>query len=106
MDRINYKFSKLDAIKLFFSKDKEEFPWKHVTDQEKILLNKDIFELAAIIANGKNSNMPGETYEAIVAEHLLDVRLAKIQAKASVFSGLISLIGAIAGATIGVLLAK
>lgn len=81
----------------FFSDDPKAYWWKHFTDKEKKLARKDVWELAEVIQRQANQN---EQCEKIVAEHLLNVRLAKIQARASWVAAVIGLLGVVLGAVL------
>jgi len=96
---INGKFSKLDAIKLFFSRNKEDFLWKHITSEEKVLSDMDVWQLADIILEASDHTHETERRK-IVAEHKLHIRLSKIQARATWGAGAIGFIGAILGSLI------
>ena len=85
-------------ISSFFARDKRAFWWKHFTDDEKQLRRMNPWQLAQVIHEG---NTPEKR---IVAEHLLNVRLAQIQATASWGSGVLGFVGAIIGAAISVAL--
>lgn len=62
----------------------------------------DVWELAKVVNEARVNNLPGEQEKLIVAEHLLNVRLAKIQATASWGSGALGFTGAIIGAALSV----
>lgn len=87
-------------IKSIFAKDKAAFWWGHFTDEEKMLKSMDVWELAAVI---QEANVRfGMEKKKIVAEHMLNVRLAQIQSKASWGSGILGFVGAIVGAALSV----
>jgi hypothetical protein len=92
-------------IKSLFARDKEAFWWDHFTDEEKKLRRMDVWELAKVINEARVRNLAGEAEKLIVAEHMLNMRLAQIQAKASWGSGILGFIGAIIGASLSVSLA-
>lgn len=87
-------------IKSFFAKDKAAFWWSHFSDEEKMLKRMDVWELAAVIQEA-NVRL-GMEKKKIVAEHMLNVRLAQIQSKASWGSGILGFVGAIVGAALSV----
>jgi len=89
-------------IRALFARDKEAFWWNHFTDEEKKLREMDVWELAQVINEARVHNLASEAEKLIVAEHMLNVRLAKIQATASWGSGLLGFIGAILGAALSV----
>ena len=95
-----------DRIKAFFSSDEETFWFNHFTDEEKALRHMDVWELAKVINEARVRNLAGEAEKLIVAEHMLNVRLAKIQAKASWGSGILGFTGAIIGASLSIALAS
>lgn len=90
-------------IQAFFARDEYAFWWSHFTDEEKKLARMDMWELAGVI---EEANVRGMEKKRIVAEHMLGVRLAQIQAKASWGSGLLGFVGAIVGAGLSVALAS
>ena len=89
-------------IRAFFSRDKQAFWWNHFTDEEKQLRRMDVWQLAKVINEARVRNLAGESEKLIVAEHMLNVRLAQIQAKASWGSGVLGFVGAIIGAALSV----
>jgi hypothetical protein len=91
-------------IRSFFAKDKDDFWWKHFTDEEKKLRRMDVWELAKVINEARVRNLAGEAEKLIVAEHMLNMRLAQIQAKASWGSGVLGFVGAIIGSALSVTL--
>jgi hypothetical protein len=92
-------------IRAFFARDKEAFWWNEATNEEKKLRRMDVWQLAKVINEVRVRNLAGEAEKLIVAEHLLNVRLAQIQAKASWGSGVLGFVGAIIGAALSVSLA-
>lgn len=90
-------------IRSLFSRDKHEFWWNHYTDEEKQLRRMDAWQLATIIHEENIRQTAPE--KRIVAEHMLNVRLAQIQATASWGSGVLGFVGAIIGAALSVSLA-
>ncbi len=84
-------------IKSLFAHDKYAFWWNEITDKEKTLAGMDAWELAAVIkeATGNRIDM---VQERIVAEHMLNVRLAKIQARPGYLAVYVGIAGAIGGA--------
>ena len=91
-------------IRSFFARDKDVFWWDHYTNEEKQLRRMDVWQLAKVINEARIRNLAGEAEKLIVAEHMLNVRLAKIQATASWGSGVLGFIGAIIGAALSVTL--
>ena len=83
-------------IRAMFARDEEAFWWSHFTDDEKKLARMDVWQLAGVIEEAKVRT--GQERLRIVAEHMLAVRLAKIQASASWGSGILGFVGALIGA--------
>ena len=86
-----------DRLRALFARNKYEFWFQHISDEEKQLSRMDVWELAKEISqNGSDSP------EGIVAEHMLNARLAKMQVRATyvgIFFGLF-------GVVIGVILSR
>lgn len=91
-------------IRSIFTKDKAVFWWSYFTDEEKELQRMDVWELAALIEEENVSSSIKK--KRIVAEHMLNVRLAQIQSKASWGSGVLSFVGAIFGVTLSIFFAN
>lgn len=91
-------------MQAFFARDKDAFWWSHFTDEEKELRRMDVWQLAGVLEEA--AVRPGMEKKRIVAEHMLSVRLAQIQAKASWGSGILGFGGAIVGAALSVALAS
>lgn len=91
-------------IRAFFARDKDAFWWNEITNEEKQLRRMDVWELAKVINEARVRNLAGEAEKLIVAEHMLNVRLAKIQATASWGSGVLGFVGAIIGSALSVAL--
>jgi len=83
-------------IRSFFTRDKHAFWWNHFTDDEKQLRRMDAWELATVIHEENIRQTAPE--KRIVAEHMLNVRLAKIQTRATYISIVAGLVGAVGGA--------
>lgn len=94
----------LDRLKSVLARDKYAYWWNHFTDDEKELARMDVWELAGVIEEA-NARHDMER-KRIVAEHMLDARLARIQAKAAWGSGLLGFLGALVGAALSVTLAS
>ena len=86
-----------------FARNKEEFWWKYFTDDELELRRMDVWELAGVIQEARVRG--GMETKLIVAEHMLNVRLAQVQAKASWGSGVLGFLGALVGSALSVVLA-
>ena len=83
-------------IRSFFARDKHAFWWDHFTDDEKQLRRMDAWQLATVIH--EESIHQTEPEKRIVAEHMLNVRLARIQARAAYISVVAGLVGIVGGA--------
>lgn len=79
-----------------FAKDKEAFWWHEITDEEKQLRRMDAWQLAAVIQEANVRIDTGQ--KRIVAEHMLNVRLAKIQAMPAYLAVCAGIAGVIGGA--------
>ena len=86
-----------------FVSDKDAFWWKHFTDEERALREMDAWQLGAVIHD--ETVRPTLPERRIVAEHLLNVRLAQIQSTAAWGAGVLGFIGAILGAVLSIALA-
>lgn len=75
-------------IRSLFARDKISFWWNEITDEEKELAHMDVWELSAVL---QQPNQQRRT----VAEHMLNLRLANIQARASKWAGWASASGAV-----------
>ena len=91
-----------DRLKALFAKDEYDYWFKLITDEEKELRRMDSWELAKIISDESIKHTAPE--KRIVAEHMLQIRLAKIQSRATYVSVIIGFIGVLAGAMITSLL--
>ncbi|HYN60802.1 MAG TPA: hypothetical protein VET87_14790 [Rubrivivax sp.] len=85
------------------ARNRDEFWWNYFTDEELELRKMDVWELAGVIQDARVTS--GMDKKLIVAEHMLNVRLAQIQATASWGSGVLGFIGALVGAALSVVLA-
>ena len=84
-----------------FAKDKYDFWWYHFTNEERELREMDVWKLAAVI---KESTARNEIEPRIVAEHVLNLRLAKLQSHAAWGSGVLGIAAAALGAGLTVAL--
>lgn len=75
-------------IRSLFARDKYSFWWNEITDEEKELARMDVWELAAVVQQTNQQRR-------VVAEHMLNARLANIQASASKWAGWVSAFGAV-----------
>ncbi len=78
-------------IRSLFASDRYSFWWNEITEEEKELAHMDVWELAAVV---RQTNQ----HRRVVAEHMLNVRLANIQARASRRAGWVSAFGAVLAA--------
>lgn len=92
----------VDRIKALFAKDEYSYWFKLITDEEKELRCMDSWELAKVIHEGNINN--SNPVKRIVAEHMLQVRLAKIQSRATYLNIIFGLIGVVLGAILGAVL--
>jgi hypothetical protein len=83
-------------IRNFFARVKYAYSWNHFTDDEKQLRRMDAWQLATVIHDESIRETAPE--KRIVAEHMLSVRLAKIQTRATYISIVAGLVGAVGGA--------
>ncbi|MGR6106262.1 MAG: hypothetical protein ACU4EQ_12855 [Candidatus Nitrosoglobus sp.] len=86
----------------FFTRDKYDFWWKYFSDEEKKLKRMDAWQLIEIIQNARQET----EQKCIVAEHMLSIRLARIQSKASWDSGFLGFLGAIISASLSITIAN
>ncbi|MBM9515309.1 hypothetical protein [Desulfogranum marinum] len=98
------KISLLTRLKCLFVRDKFEFWFNEFTDEETRLKNMDAWELASVIEDA-NNNAESQKHR-IVAEHLLNVRLAKISTKPMYFQVIGGFVCAILGALLSASLEK
>jgi hypothetical protein len=91
-----------DRIKALFARDEYSYWFKHITDEEKELRRMDSWELAKVIheANVQDKNHQ----KRIVAEHMLQVRLVRMQNRAIYVSIIFGLIGVVLGAVLTVII--
>jgi hypothetical protein len=72
-----------------------------ITDDEKKLRRMDSWELARLIH--EETVHPNSPEKRIVAEHFLQVRIAKIQSRATYMSAFVGFVGGLAGAALLIL---
>lgn len=78
-----------------FARDKREFWWSEYTDYERSLSNMGLSELAEELDRTK---VRCESANTIIVEHLLAVRLARIQSRASIGAAWLGIFGVIVAA--------
>lgn len=77
---MNSNTSKFDIFKSFFVRDKDAFWRKHFSDYELELSRMTISELASELERTKIRN---ETANTIIIEHIIAIRLVRVQNKTS-----------------------
>lgn len=87
----------VDRFKAIFRSDPKQYWWEFFSDEERELRRMDIWELAGEVEAGDNRRR-------IVAEHMLNVRLVRIQSNAAWGAGILGFIGALLGAALSVAL--
>jgi hypothetical protein len=95
-----------DRIKSFFARDKNAFWFHHYSSDEKAFERMDAWQLAGVIHEANVRNTVDWATKKIVAEHMLGVRLANIQAKPNYFALVTGLVGAIGGVLLTAALQK
>lgn len=100
------KITLLDRLKSLFARDDHDFWFNHFSDKEKALKRMDVWQLAKVISESHINNIPGAEEDRIVAEHMLNVRLAKIQAMPAYVAIIFGLIGVVSGAYLNAALQK
>ncbi len=99
---LDLKITMWERFRGFVSRNPEEYWFNHFTDEEKKLRKMDVWELAKVICDGSISSQRDE--RKIVAEYMLQQRLAKIQSNATYVSALTSAIFGVVGVIVGALL--
>jgi hypothetical protein len=92
----------IDRIKAVLARDGYGYWFEHFTDEEKELRRMDSWQLARVIHEETVS--PQNSEKRIVAEHMLQVRVAKIQNHASYVSVIVGFIGILVGAVLSAML--
>jgi hypothetical protein len=82
-------------VKSIFAGDKAAFWWNHFTDYELSLSRMTLTELASEL---QRTQVRHESANTIVVEHMLAARLARIQSRASWWSGWLGFAGAMLAA--------
>lgn len=86
----------LEKIQLIFARDKDGLLWHFITDKELELKRMDAWQLATVIhEESVRQTLP---QKKIVAEHLLAVRLIKLQNRAVMVAAVFGVAGALLGA--------
>jgi len=93
----------LDRLKSVLASNRFDYWWGLFTDEEKELARMDVSQLAGVLEEAKVRS--GMERKRIVAEHMLSVRLARIQSKAAWGAGALGFAGALLGAALSVALA-
>jgi hypothetical protein len=89
--------TKFDILKSWFVRDKRAYWWKTFSDYELQLSRMSLTELASELNRTKVRN---ETENTIIIEHILAARLARLQSRASWWSGWLSFAGAMLAAAL------
>ncbi|PAU89772.1 hypothetical protein CK507_02565 [Pseudomonas sp. WN033] len=84
-----------DRIKALFARDEYSYWFALITDEEKELRRMDSWELAKVIHEESVHQTNPE--RRIVAEHMLQIRVAKIQSRATYVSVVVGFLGVLAG---------
>lgn len=95
------RITMVDRFKALFARDEYDYWFKLVTDEEKELRRMDSWELAKVIHEERVYSKNPE--KQIVAEHMLEVRIAKIQNRATYISVVVGFIGILVGAGLSVM---
>lgn len=93
-----------DRIRALFSKDEFDYWFKQFTDDEKEILRMDSWELAKVIVEENNHN--GNSQKRIIAEHMLQVRLIKLQNRATYISMFVGFAGIALGSFLTIMFQK
>jgi len=91
-----------DRLKALFARDGYGYWFEHFTDEEKELRRMDSWQLARVIH--EETVCPQNPEKQIVAEHMLQVRVAKIQNRATYVSVVVGFIGILVGAALSSML--
>jgi hypothetical protein len=86
-----------------FVRDKDAFWWNEYNDYERSLSRMNLSELAGELERTRVRN---ETANTIIVEHLLAVRLARIQSRASISAAWLGIGGALVVAVFSFYLGK
>lgn len=84
-----------DRIKALFARDEYGYWFALITDEEKELRRMDSWELAKVIH--EESVRQTNPERRIVAEHMLQIRVAKIQSRATYISVVVGFLGVLVG---------
>jgi len=93
----NMKSTKFDILKSYFHFDKRAYWWNKLSDYELQLSRMSLTELAS---EQNRTKVQNEIENSIIVEHILAARLARIQSRASWWSGWISFAGAMLAAAL------
>lgn len=97
---LRLKITVWEKFRALFAKNKKGYWFDLYTDEEKELKRMDVWQLAQVIRDESIST--GNKERKLVADHMLKVRLARIQSSATYISAVFGLIGVIIGAVITV----
>lgn len=90
----------IERLRGRLSPNPEQYWWELATDEERELLRTDTKGLAKELAEIRNSGPSDKIARGILIEHLLNMRLARIQSKAAWGSGALGFGGALLGAAL------
>ena len=90
-----------DRFKALLARDEYGYWFALITDDEKKLRRMDSWQLARLIH--EETVNPSTPEKRIVAEHLLQVRIAKIQSRATYVSAFVGFVGGLVGAALVIL---
>ncbi len=91
------KITILDKFKSYLALNKREYWWNKFTDYELELSRMTLTQLASELDRTK---VRKETVNEIIVEHMLAVRLVRLQTRASWWSGWLGLAGAMLAAAL------
>lgn len=91
------KTTKFDIFKSWFVRDKRSYWWNKFSDYELELSRMSLTELASELNRTKVQVEPENT---IIAEYILQARIARLQSRASWWSGWLSFAGAMIAAAL------
>lgn len=86
-------------IRALFVRDSHAFWWNHFTDEERELRGMNARQLAAALHEAREQR---DNERQILVEHMLALRLARVQSRASWGSGTLGFAGAVLGAALTV----
>jgi len=97
------KTTKFDIFKSWFVRDKRSYWWNKFSDYELELSRMSLTELASELNRTK---VRGEPENTIIVEYILQARIARLQSRASWWSGWLSFAGAMIAAALTIYLGQ